>query len=105
VGKSIECGRCVTREWPEQLELYKVTRIFERETTPAGLLTDHRTKAGVWGRLEVLEGGLALRFLEPLDELASLHAGDLAAIPPELPHRVELSGPVRFRVQFHRLAL
>jgi tellurite methyltransferase len=102
VGKAIECGRCSTREWPEGFEQYKVTKDFDRETTPAGLLTDHQTKAGVWGRLEVLEGSLSLRFLAPLDEFVELRAGDSAAIPPQLSHRVELSGPVRFRVQFHR---
>jgi tellurite methyltransferase len=104
VGKAIECGRCRTREWPEGFEQYKVTSIFDRDTVPAGLLGDHQTKAGVWGRVEVLEGALSLRFLAPLDELVELHAGDLAPIPPQLSHRVELSGPVRFRVQFHRRA-
>ncbi|MFO7566344.1 MAG: DUF3565 domain-containing protein [Enhygromyxa sp.] len=102
VGELIECGRCVSREWPEGFEPYKATKVFEQDTTPAGLLADHRTKAGVWGRLELLEGSLALRFVEPLDERVELVAGDSAAIPPELPHRVELSGPARFRVQFHR---
>lgn len=102
VGEQIECGRCHTREWPADFEPYKTTTIFDQDSVPSGLLADHRTKSGVWGRLEVLEGSLVLRFAEPLDERLELHAGESAAIPPELPHRVELSGPVRFRVQFHR---
>jgi len=102
VGAPIECGRCVTREWPDGFEPYKATKIFDQDSTPAGLLADHQTRAGVWGRLEVLDGSLALRFVAPLDERVELHAGDSTPIPPELPHHVELSGPVRFRVQFHR---
>ena len=102
VGREIECGRCLTREWPAGFEPYKSTKVFDHETTPAGLLADHRTRPGVWGRLEVLEGALALCFVAPLDERVELRAGEVAAIPPELAHHVELDGPVRFRVEFCR---
>src|SRR5690606_40102851 len=50
VGAPIECGRCVTREWPDGFEPYKATKIFDQDSTPAGLLADHQTRAGVWGR-------------------------------------------------------
>ena len=102
VGAEIECDRCARREWPDGVEPYKATKLFDEHTVPAGLLADHRTRAGVWGRLEVVEGSLTLCFVAPLDERTQVSAGDWAAIPPELPHHVELEGPVRFRVEFYR---
>jgi tellurite methyltransferase len=103
VGQPIECGRCLQRVWPDHAEpAHKVTRMFTEHDVPAGLLAEHRTKARVWGRLEVLLGELALCFAEPLDERVRIAAGEWAAIPPELAHHVELTGPVEFRVAFHR---
>lgn len=102
VGGLIECDRCGRREWPEGVEPYRATKVFDEHDVPAGLLADHRTRAGVWGRLEVVEGTLALVFAEPLDERVRVSAGEWAAIPPELTHHVELDGAVRFCVEFCR---
>lgn len=102
IGQMIECDRCAQRVWPECAEPYRSTKTFDEHTVPAGLLADHRTNARVWGRLEVLSGSLALCFVEPLDERLTVATGEWAAIPPELPHHVELTGPVEFRVVFCR---
>jgi tellurite methyltransferase len=102
IGQSIECGRCAQRIWPDDAQPYRTTPTFDENSVPAGLLADHRTRAGVWGRLEVLSGSLTLRFVDPLDDCVVVAAGESAAIPPELPHHVELSGPVEFRVVFCR---
>lgn len=103
VGQLIECGRCQQRIWPDHADpAHKVTRTFTDQDVPAGLLAEHRTKARVWGRLEVLAGELTLSFAEPLNQRVRVSAGEWAAIPPELVHRVELAGPVEFRVAFHR---
>ena len=102
VGESIECGRCAQRIWPDDAKPHRNTPVFDEHSVPDGLLADHRTRAGVWGRLEVLSGSLALCFVDPLDERVVVSAGEWAAIPPELPHHVELLGPVRFQVVFCR---
>src|SRR5690606_27430989 len=104
VGQLIECERCSQRIWPEGLASYRETAWFDAETVPAGLLADHNTRAGVWGRLEVEAGTLALCFAAPLDERVELEAGQWAAIPPTLTHHVELGEGARFRVVFHRRA-
>lgn len=39
-----------------QLPPYKRTPTFDEHTIPAGLRRDHRTRAGVWGRI-VVEAG------------------------------------------------
>jgi tellurite methyltransferase len=105
VGQAIECGRCAQRLWPDDAEPYRTTKTFDEHSVPAGLLADHRTREGVWGKLEVLSGALVLCFVDPLDERVKVGAGESAAIPPELPHHVELSGPVEFRVVFCRCPL
>lgn len=103
VGQAIECGRCVQRIWPDHAApAHKQTRTFTQADVPSGLLGEHRTKARVWGRLEVLSGQLSLCFDHPLAERVPVGAGETAAIPPELVHHVELDGPVEFRVAFHR---
>ncbi len=102
VGQRIECERCSQRVWPEGVEAYRETAWFEADSVPAGLLADHRTRPGVWGRLELEAGTLALCFAEPLDDRVELTAGQWAAIPPALTHRVELGPGARFRVVFCR---
>jgi tellurite resistance-related uncharacterized protein len=102
VGQAIECERCGQREWPAGVEPYRTTPSFDASTVPAGLLAAHNTRAGVWGRLEVEAGTLALVFAAPLDERVELHAGEWAAIPPTLEHHVELADGARFHVVFCR---
>ena len=48
---------------------YKCTPIFDETTLPAGLRREHRTKAGVWGAIRVLEGRLRYQVLEPNSEV------------------------------------
>ena len=47
---------------------YKSTPVFNENTLPAGLRKEHRTKAGVWGLIRVLEGQVKYRVLEPVSE-------------------------------------
>ena len=103
LGQAIECDRCRQRTWPEGLVHHRDTSWFDADTIPAGLRADHRVKTGTWGRLEVSEGALILRFAGPLGAKVRVEAGETAAIPPALSHRVEVEGPVRFRVQFWRV--
>lgn len=100
VGKSIECGRCEQRLLPDGMEVYKSTPVFTEESVPAGLLKDHSLKKGVWGRLVVMDG--ELRFCEG-GVGTVVKPETLWYILPEVVHNVELSGPVRFRVDFFAL--
>ncbi len=88
-------------ELPPGLELVRVTPTFDENTIPAGLLKAHQVAAGVWGRLVVHSG--AVRFVfEDSAEPHELHAGSSIAIPPQRPHHLEVIGPVRLAVEFHR---
>ena len=76
------------------------TPVFTQDTIPDGLLRDHRTKPGVWGRIVVSDGELIYL---PQDRPAqSVAAGDTAVIRPAELHSVAPKGTVTFKVEFYR---
>lgn len=94
-------GRFHLGPLPAGLEHARTTDVFDQDSVPAGLLRSHRIAAGVWGRLVVHEGELRFGF-DDRDEAQRVAAGEWMVIPPQRPHAVELVGPVRFAVEFHR---
>lgn len=89
-------------ELPADATHVRTTPWFDESTTPDGLLRAHRIADGVWGRLVVDAGNLRFCF-EDDASVTTLGAGDAVVIPPARPHHVELDGPVRFAVEFHRV--
>lgn len=87
---------------PPELVAYKHTAWFTEHSVPSGLLSQHRTKDGVWGRIEVEEGHLRVRLLEPALEELLLGPGEAALTAPGQAHEVAPVGAVRFRVVFLR---
>jgi tellurite resistance-related uncharacterized protein len=87
---------------PPDAEPYHRSAEFTEETVPDGLLHSHTTKAGVWGRIVVLEGSLRYRVLEPTRSETTLDPGSHGIIEPQVPHEVEPLGAVRFFVEFLR---
>lgn len=81
-------------------EPYKSTPVFDETTLPAGLRREHRTKAGVWGVIRVLEGRLRYEVLEPASE-AILDPDHPGLVLPDQPHFVEPLGAMRMRVDFY----
>jgi tellurite resistance-related uncharacterized protein len=90
------------RALPPHLEAYKRTPIFDQDSVPAGLLRGHTTRAGVWGRICVLEGALRYRILTPEVEVIDLAPGLDGVVEPAVPHEVELVGAASFFVEFLR---
>ena len=81
-------------------EPYKVTPVFDQDTLPAGLRREHRTKAGVWGLVRVLEGRLRLSYADGTPERMLTPAAP-GLIRPEQTHLVEPLGPMRMQVEFY----
>ena len=78
---------------------YRKTAIFDEVTLPAALRREHRTKAGAWGVIRVLDGSLRLSFPDGREELLSPdHPG---LIRPEETHSVEPVGAMRMQVEFY----
>lgn len=85
---------------PATVEKYSQSRRFTETTTPPNFQKNHATRPGVWGRLVVESGEMAFAWAD--GDSQSLVEGDTVVIPPEIPHRVILSGDVSFFVEFYR---
>lgn len=86
---------------PSGLIAYRRTPVFNQDTIPAGLRREHRTKAGVWAVITVLEGELRFRTIEPISQTL-ISPGVPGIVAPEQPHQVDPHGAVRFFVEFYR---
>jgi len=89
-------------ELPAGAELVRTTAMFDQDSVPPGLLRAHRIATGVWGRLVVHTGSLLFRFEEETGAPIGVQSGEHLVIPPDVPHHVEVDGPVSFAVEFHR---
>lgn len=89
---------------PDHVVHYRSSPVFTDSTVPEALRRGHTTAAGVWGRITVLEGSLRYRITDasatPEEHiLTPLHPG---VVEPRIEHEVEVIGPVKFQVDFHR---
>jgi tellurite resistance-related uncharacterized protein len=101
LGAELDCSYCNMAVIPIGAVAYKRTPSFTEQTTPAGLLRDHRTKAGVWARVVVEEG--KLEYVCGRGGFV-LQPGIIGIVEPEMPHHVRALGRVRFHVVFMREA-
>jgi len=79
---------------------YRSSPVFDENTLPAALCKEHRTKAGVWGVIEVIEGKLKFRRLDQPAETI-LAPGRPGLVLPEQPHCVEPIGPMQMQIHFY----
>lgn len=86
---------------PDNFECYSRTPDFTEATVPKGLLRGHQTKEGAWAKIEVLEGQLLYRILEPDVEEIMLSPGTPGIVEPAIAHEVTPQGPVNFFVEFY----
>ena len=102
LGSELDCVRCDRMEWPDGLATYRRTPEFDEVSIPDGLRSEHATKRGVWGRIHVIEGGLRYHVDAPIHRSLRVCAASSAVIVPEVRHRVEPDGAVRFFVELAR---
>ena len=103
LGSELDCVRCDRMEWPDGLVAYRRTPEFDAASVPDGLRCDHATKRGVWGRIHVLEGALTYHVDAPIHRSFRVDPASSAVVVPEVRHRVEPGGAVRFFVEFARV--
>ncbi|MFY9996316.1 MAG: DUF1971 domain-containing protein [Leclercia sp.] len=80
---------------PDNFVHTRATPFWNKETAPKALLTHHNTKAGVYGRLSVMQG--AVKYVGFPDATATepdreqvIEAGTFGISPPQKWHRIEL---------------
>ena len=102
LGSELECVRCDRLELPDGFAPYKRTPEFDETSIPDGLRKQHTTRAGVWAVIHVLSGQLRYVVEPPLASERVLDPEHTGIVVPELAHRVEPVGHVRFFVEFHK---
>ena len=103
LGSELDCVRCDRMEWPDGLATYRRTAPeFDEVSIPDGLRSEHATKRGVWGRIHVIAGGLRYHVDAPIHRSFRVSPASSAVIVPQVRHRVEPDGTVRFFVELAR---
>ena len=97
LGTPLDCPLCDRFELPDGLTLARTAGPFDADTLPAGLRRTHLVADRTWGLLRVLDGVVGFEIAGRERRLA---AGDEQPIPPGVPHRLELDGPVELAVDF-----
>ena len=84
------------------IQAYKKTPVFNETTVPKGLLANHSTAKGVWGKICVLAGELILIYEAPSSEAVSLKKGGHGWVNPQQLHRVQCGKNTEFYVEFYK---
>lgn len=87
---------------PNSVTPYKRTPEFTELSVPKGLLSDHQTKEGVWGKIVILQGYLEYTIIEPELEVIELSASKPGVVEPSILHYIKPLGKVNFYVEFYR---
>ncbi len=90
------------KELPSNVIAYKRTPAFSEDSIPKGLLNDHRTKEGVWGKIVIESGFLEYIIQEPEIEVVQLNAEKYGVVEPTIKHHIKPLGSVKFHVEFYR---
>jgi tellurite resistance-related uncharacterized protein len=100
VGTEIDCPLCDRAELPDMLRHVRTAGPFDAETLPRGLRQTHRVGESTWGLLRVIEGSVRFSMETDPPIEVQLDAGAQQPIPPMVPHRLTLDGPVVLTVDF-----
>lgn len=79
---------------------YRSTPVFDEQTLPQALRSEHMTKAGVWGVIRMIEGELLLTVIDPPAEQV-LSPSRPGLLEPQQPHFVTPLGPMRMQIDFY----
>jgi tellurite resistance-related uncharacterized protein len=102
LGVALDCVRCDRFELPDSARLSRRTPVFTETTIPAGLRADHTTSAGVWAQIIVPAGRLRY-IVTALDHDVVLTPEHPGLVLPEVRHRVQPIGAVRFFLEMYRV--
>ena len=88
--------------FPEGVAAYARTATLSARTIPDKLLKSHRTKAGTWAKIVIVEGRLRYRILELEMREFDLSPDHHGGVEPQVSHEVDAVGDVRFYVEVYR---
>ncbi|MBB4188621.1 DUF1971 domain-containing protein [Sinorhizobium terangae] len=79
---------------------YRITSAFDEASLPQALLRSHALKSGTWGVIRVHDGAVRYR-ADGATQAILLDRYRPGIVPPEVPHRLELAGPVNLQIEFY----
>ena len=100
LGTPLQCPLCDRAEVPDDLGPVRASVTWDEQTLPPAMLGEHRLGTSRWGVLRVLTGRVRFVLTGDADVSHLLEAGATQAIPPGVPHRLEVLGPVRLTIDF-----
>ena len=106
LGTPLSCPLCDRGELPEAALAARRTPSWDERSMPERLRDDHRLGPTTWGEVVVEEGDLVLSaptIGQPPPLERKLVAGERAAVPPGVPHRVVPLGAVRFHLELYQV--
>jgi len=74
--------------------------VFDQDTLPQALRARHDTRAGVWGRIWIIEGEVRITYLDPPSELV-LTPDNPGLVRPGQSHFVTPLGPMKMQIEFY----
>ncbi len=86
---------------PDNVVAYKRTPEFDESSIPTGLLNNHQTKEGVWGKIVVVSGKLLYTIQEPVEE-SLLESDKYGVVEPTVLQQVKPMGHVDFFVEVYQ---
>lgn len=90
------------KKLPNNVSRYGRSPEFNQSSIPESLRTSHRTKAGTWAKIVVVEGKLKYRIVERAVADTELTPGRPGIVEPDVLHLVEPVAKVRFFLEFYR---
>lgn len=90
------------KELPKDVVAYKKTPVFTEKSVPAGLLKDHNTKEGTWGKIVILKGEIDYTIQSTPQETIRLSTELYGVVEPTVLHFIKPVGEVEFFVEFYK---
>jgi len=88
---------------PDDVVCYRTLGPWTESEIPAGLLKQHQLKAGSWGELSVLSGGIEFCWDDLVGaEPICLQKGQKLIIPPAVLHHLQITGDVVLDLHFYK---
>ena len=89
------------KELPVNVSAYQKSQIYTHKTTPGMMKNDHRTRAGVWGKIVVRSGEVTYEIPEE-NESHTLTPDNPGVIAPLQFHRIDPAPGAKFYLELYR---
>lgn len=87
---------------PESVNPYFKSSLFNHQTVPEKLLSEHNLKKGTWGLLCVEKGEVKYFLAQQKEPLSLITSGHCQVIESEVLHYIKPSEDAEFYIEFYK---